>query len=86
MQTIDQLPEGARPVKGNKNYAALLHAVKDAGGKWVMTDAADVRGRTPGEKATALQMAATGRQMRVETALEGEKVYVRLVEQEVANG
>jgi len=80
METIEQLPAGVSPMKSNKNYAALLQAVQEACGKWIRIDAGEVRGATPGEKVTSLHVAAKRRGMRVEVAIDADKLYVRRID------
>lgn len=65
--------------ENNRSYAALMDAVRDAAGQWLAVPLSEITGGTKVKKQVNILQAARIRRMRVQTSVQGESVYVRLI-------
>lgn len=77
IENVESLPPSARRNR-NRTYGPLIAAIVAANGKWVAVSLTDVSGPTRAHKRNVLIGAAERRGVMVETAVDDEKVYMRL--------
>ncbi|MFP5230800.1 MAG: hypothetical protein ACLGXA_24550 [Acidobacteriota bacterium] len=61
-------------------YSELFRALEQHPGQWVSVPVAEVTGNTKNRKTTSVLSAAAHRGVKVQTQIEGERLYVRVVE------